>query len=44
VLARNDKYLRAGKPPLATASFGEHGITIHDPAAGEDVSIYDKAL
>jgi len=43
-LARNDKYLRAGKPPVATASFGDHGITIHDPNAGEDVSIYDKAV
>lgn len=44
VLARNGKYLQEGKPPVATASFGDHGITIHDPNAGEDVSIYDKAV
>jgi hypothetical protein len=44
VLARNYAYAAAGKGPVATASFGEHGITVHDPAAGENVQLYDRPL
>ncbi len=44
VLARNYAYTAAGKGPIATASFGRHGITVHDPGGGENVDIYDRPV
>ena len=34
VVARNEALLAAGEPPVATASFTERTITLHDPTAG----------
>jgi len=44
VVGRNFAHFEAGRPPVCTASFGEQGIVVHDPVAGEDVAVYDRPV
>jgi len=44
VIARNQSHFDAGRAPLATASFGDQGILLHDPHAEEAESVYGKAI
>jgi predicted dehydrogenase len=44
VVGRNFAHFEAGQPPVCTASFGERGIVVHDPVAGEDVAVYDRPV
>ena len=44
VVARNFAHFEAGKAPVCTASFGAAGIVVHDPIAGENVTLYDRPV
>ena len=44
VVRRNFAHFEAGRAPVCAASFGPHGITVHDPLAGEDQVIYAKPI
>jgi predicted dehydrogenase len=44
VVRRNHTHFDAGRPPIVTASFTPSGITIHDPVAGKNDTIYDKPV
>jgi hypothetical protein len=44
VVGRNFAHFEAGRPPVCAASFGPQGITVHDPLAGENVTIYPHPI
>lgn len=44
VVERNYQHFSAGRPPVVTASFGDRGIVLHDPVAGENVTLYDRPV
>lgn len=44
VLQRNEALLAAGRPPLATASFGPQGLWLHDPTRPEPEQLYERPL
>lgn len=44
VIKRNFKLMSEGLSPVATASFSEKGIILHDPIHKEDIVLYDKPI
>jgi predicted dehydrogenase len=44
VVQRNFAHFEQGLPPVCTASFGVHGVVVHDPIAGENQPIYAKPV
>ena len=44
VVARNFAHFEAGEAPVCAASFGAAGIVVHDPIAGENVTLYDRPV
>lgn len=44
VVERNYQHFSGGRPPVVTASFGDRGIVLHDPVAGEDVTLYGRPV
>jgi hypothetical protein len=44
VVGRNFAHFEAGRAPVCAASFGERGVIVHDPLAGENVTIYDRPV
>jgi predicted dehydrogenase len=44
VVQRNFTHFQEGQAPVCSASFGAGGLVLHDPLAGENVTLYDRPI